>query len=108
MKTALKIIGGIVTTLVAAAAIFYFGWLSPPAAADVCDNVERIAREEATAKVGKGKHADAGAEAVRGQCMTRAEKAPEFGRAVWVKRLVCMRDAPDMSGLETCDAIKTL
>jgi hypothetical protein len=96
MKLALKILGAIILTLVAAVAIFYFGWLSPPAADSVCDNVGRIFKE----KTGVDYPPDE-----REKCMQRAEKAPEFGRAVWVKRLECMRDAADFEALQGCDDV---
>src|SRR5262245_5038382 len=105
MKTALKIVGGIIGALVAAVAIFYFNWLSPPAAEDVCENVERVAKKEIEDKAGvKEVSADATKE-LRDDCMRRASNAPEFGRAIWVKRLKCMRDASDMPALKACDEI---
>ena len=105
MKTALKIVGGIIGALVAAVAIFYFGWLSPPSADAVCDNVERVAKNEL--KDQTGVEAKDATKELRDDCMHRASKEPEFGRAIWVKRLKCMRDAPDMNGLKVCDDIKS-
>lgn len=109
MKTALKIIGGIVGILVLAAGIFYFGWLSPPDAEAVCANVERIAQDEVSKKTEVKSTVSAKAVvALKDDCMRRATKAPEFGKAVWVKRLKCMRDAADMTGLRACDEIKSM
>lgn len=109
MKTAPKIIAGIVGTLIAAVAIFYFGWLSPPDADAVCDNVERVTAAELEKKANtKRKRAKTALGSVRKNCERAATTTPKFGRAVWVKRLKCMRDADDMSALDACDEIKTL
>ena len=43
---ALKIIGGIVGTLVLAVAVLYLGWLSPPSGDAVCGNVAKIMKKE--------------------------------------------------------------
>jgi hypothetical protein len=86
-----------VATLVAAVAIFYFGWLSPPSPESVCDNVGRIFKD----KTGVEFPTDE-----RQKCEERAGTAPEFGRAVWVKRLKCQRDAGDLKQLEACDDVK--
>jgi hypothetical protein len=96
MKTALKIIGGIIGTIILAVAVFYFGWLSPPAADDVCNNVVRIVKDE-TGIEAPGE--------LREECMQKASKAPEFGRAIWVKRLKCMRDAANKDELAACDNV---
>ncbi|MEM6991495.1 MAG: hypothetical protein AAF721_13385 [Myxococcota bacterium] len=104
MKTALKIIGGIIGTLVAAVAIFYFGWLSPPSPESVCENVVKVTKAELT-KAGTEVPA-AGIEELQKTCIARASKAPEFGRGVWVKKLKCMRDAADGSALDKCDKIR--
>jgi hypothetical protein len=99
MKTALKILGGIIGTLALAVAVFWFGWLSPPAADDVCNNVGRILEEDSGI---------AFPAKLREECMQRATKAPEFGRAIWVKQLKCMRDASNKSQLVECDKVKEL
>jgi hypothetical protein len=109
MKTALKIIGGIIGVLAIAVAAFYFGWLHPPAADDVCQNVDRIAKADFEKQTGV--NASAVSEVTKelhDTCMRRAENAPEFGRAIWVKQLKCMRDASDMSQLKACDEIKSM
>jgi hypothetical protein len=106
MKTALKIIGGIIGTLAAAVAIFYFGWLSPPSPESVCENVVKVTKAE-LAKSG-GEAADADFSELQKACVAEAGKAPEFGRGVWVKRLKCMRDADDMAGLDKCDDIRAM
>lgn len=106
MKTALKIVGGIIGALVLVVAVAYFGWLSPPAADAVCGNVERVTRDEI--KTATGADPKDATTDLRRECLQRATKAPEFGRAVWVKQLKCMRDASDMRALKACDDIKTL
>ncbi|MBL4688911.1 MAG: hypothetical protein JKY37_30250 [Nannocystaceae bacterium] len=100
MKTALKIIGGIIATLVAAVAIFYFGWLSPPSPEAVCDNVMKITQAE-IAKSGASA-SDADLTEARNDCVKKAGKAPEFGRGPWVEKLKCMRDATDAAALDKC------
>jgi len=106
MKTALKIIGGIVGTLILAVAVFWFGWLSPPSPDAVCDNVMKITKAE-IAKAG-GEASDSDLAEAKKQCVAGASKAPEFGRGVWVKKLKCMRDAADGAALDKCDGIKSL
>lgn len=106
MKTALKIIGGIIGILIAAVAIFWLGWLSPPSADDVCDNVVSVTKAELE-KEG-GAPSDAALGELRTKCEKRASKAPEFGRGVWVKQLKCMRDAEDGTALEGCRDIKSM
>ena len=90
---ALKIIGGIVGTLVLAVAVLYLGWLSPPSGDAVCGNVAKIMKKE----VGKEM-----SDKDRSECVAKAEKEPEFGRAVWVKNLKCMRDAESATQLAAC------
>jgi hypothetical protein len=94
---ALKILGAIVGVLALAVAIFWFGWLSPPAAEDVCDNVARIAKDETGVEL-PAKAKD--------ECVKSASKVPDFGRAVWVKQLKCMRDAKNRDELEACDKVR--
>lgn len=106
MKTALKIIGGIIATLAAAVAIFYFGWLSPPSPESVCENVVKVTKAEVSKSGQDVSDADFGE--LQKACIADAGKAPEFGRGIWVKRLKCMRDADDMSGLEKCDDIRAM
>ncbi len=104
MKTALKIIGGIVVTLVAAVAIFWFGWLSPPSPESVCDNVMKVTKAELAKGGATVSDSDLGE--LEKTCVSRASKAPEFGRGVWVKKMKCMRDAGDGAALEHCDEIR--
>ena len=106
MKTALKIFGGILGTLAAGVAIFWFGWLSPPSPESVCDNVVEVTKAELD-KAGTQASPDDFAELER-TCVSRASKAPEFGRGVWVKKLKCMRDASDGRTLEQCDEIRSM
>lgn len=106
MKTALKIIGGLLGVLALAAAVFYFGWLSPPSPESVCENVMKVTKAEVE-KAG-GSISDDDFKGAEQACMKRASKAPEFGRGPWVKRLKCMRDAPDGAALEKCDKIRSM
>lgn len=106
MKTALKIIGGIVGTLVAAVAVFYFGWLSPPSPESVCENVVKVTKAELEKSGAGASEADFGE--LEKACVAQAGREPEFGRGPWVKRLKCMRDAEDMSTLEKCDDIRSM
>jgi hypothetical protein len=119
MKTFLKILGALVVTLVAGVAIFWFGWLTPPDAGAVCDNVERITKAELdkkTKELGDATEAtkrtsrvsEKGLAEVRKDCERIATREPEFGKAVWVKRLKCMRDAGDIAALKDCDQIRSL
>lgn len=106
MKTALKIVGGIFGTLVAAVAIFYFGWLSPPSPESVCENVVKVTKaelEKQGASPSDGDFAE-----LEKACIAEAGKEPEFGRGIWVKRLECMRDAEDMAALDKCDDIRSM
>ncbi|MCH9682089.1 MAG: hypothetical protein K0V04_11695 [Deltaproteobacteria bacterium] len=106
MKTALTILGGIFATLVAAVAIFYWGWLRPPPADAVCDNVARITGHERAST--PQPPAPRQAHDSHAECVARASRAPEFGRAVWVRQLECMRDAADMAGLARCKQIRSI
>ena len=106
MKTALKVMGGIFATLLAAIAIFYFGWLSPPSAESVCENVVKVSRAELEAK-GETAAEDTLSQ-LEERCMSAASKEPEFGRGPWVKRLKCMRDAKNYAVLQECDEIRSL
>ncbi len=106
MKTALKVIGGIFATLIAAVAIFYFGWLSPPSADSVCDNVVKLTVAELESKGAKAD--DAAKKSLEAKCTKVATTPPEFGKGPWVKRLKCMRDAEDFAALEKCEDIRSM
>lgn len=99
MKTAMKIIGVLVGLLVLGVAGGYFAFLSPPAPEDVCENVARIAKKESGI--------DVPAKA-KSECVASAGKAPEFGRAIWVKQLKCMRDASSSKELDQCAERKSM
>jgi hypothetical protein len=106
MKTALKVIGGIFATLIAAVAIFWFGWLSPPSADAVCENVVKLSKAELEAKGGKASADVVGK--LKTECTKAATTPPEFGRGPWVKRLKCMRDADSYGALQSCDEIRSM
>lgn len=106
MKTALKVMGGIFATLVAAVAIFYFGWLSPPSPDAVCENVVKVSTAELESK---GATASAAmVDRLNQECRKAASTPPEFGRGPWVKRLECMRDADDYAALQSCEQIRSM
>ena len=94
MKLVLKIFGGIIAVVVAAVLVVYFGWLSPPDAESVCNNMARIVKDEKGIEL---------PDQARDDCLRRASKAPEFGRAVWVAELKCLRDARTSDDLNRCD-----
>jgi len=94
---ALKVVGAIVATLAIAGVIVYFAWLSPPGAAAVCGNVARLTKQET------GRELPA---TLLNECLRQASTAPEFGRAVWVKQLKCMRDARSGEQLEQCHKVR--
>ncbi len=106
MKTALKVMAGIFATLVAAIAIFYFGWLSPPSAEAVCENVVKVSRAELESKGATASDETLGK--LETGCMSAATTEPEFGKGPWVKRLKCMRDAENYAVLQECDEIRSL
>ncbi|MGH1341827.1 MAG: hypothetical protein ACRBN8_09765 [Nannocystales bacterium] len=106
MKTALKVMGGIFATLIAAIAIFYFGWLSPPSADSVCENVVEVSKAELESKGAKATE-ETLAQLEKG-CIAAATKEPEFGKGPWVKRLKCMRDAKNYEVLQECNEIRSL
>lgn len=89
---ALKVLGVIVVLLAAAGLVFWLGWLKPPAAQDVCDNVAKVMEKEGA------KLDDAGMKA----CVDRYSKRPEFGLMPWTKKLKCIRDAGSGAELEKC------
>jgi hypothetical protein len=91
---ALKVLGAILATLVLAVAVVWFAWLSPPSPESVCDNLARLQKKEAGVEM---------TDKARTQCLESAAKAPEFGRAPWVKRLKCYRDAQSLAELKSCD-----
>lgn len=111
-------------TLVAAGVVFWFGWLSPPDSAAVCENVDKVVSDggeefmrtkvEAKSKGMKlpKKLMDQAVADMKKEsedyCERFSKKKPlMMAQAVWVKRLKCMRDASNMDGLETCDEIKS-
>ena len=106
MKTALKVMAGIFATLLAAVAIFYFGWLSPPSPESVCENVVEVSKAELESKGGNPSADIVGT--LEKECMKAASTPPEFGRGPWVKRLKCMRDAENYAGLQACEEIRSL
>lgn len=95
---ALKIIGIVLGSLVGllllAGGIFWIGWLSPPSAESVCDNVAEVT----AAATGRAYPEQAPAE-----CLVAAATPPRFGRMPWVTELKCMRDATDLAALEACE-----
>ncbi len=108
--------GLLIVTLVAAGGVFWMGWLTPPDADEVCENVDRVVEKETEEQLAKKKlpkellnTALASAKKdTHDYCERFAKKKPlMMAQAVWVKRLKCMRDAPSMDGLKTCDEIKS-
>ena len=89
---ALKILGGIIATLIVAIAIFYVGWLRAPSADEVCDNLDAITKKEIGTTLGAK---------AREECIRRAQP-PEAGRIPWAKRMKSMRDANSVKELEAC------
>ena len=89
---ALKILGGIVLTIVVAIAIFYLGWYRAPSSETVCDNLAAITKKETGADLPQKE---------RETCIRRTQP-PEFGRIPWVKRMKCMRDAKSLADLDAC------
>ncbi len=106
MKTVLKVMVGIFATLVAAVAIFYFGWLSPPSPDSVCENVVAVSKAELESKGATASPAMVAT--LDKECRQAASTPPEFGRGPWVKRLKCMRDAEDYAALQTCEEIRSM
>lgn len=100
MKTALKIIGGILALLVTAGLVFYIGWLRAPAPEVVCANIERLTVAEL--KANGAEPGDAAKAEMRSSCEKWASKRPEFGVGPWVKRLKCARDAQSVAELDAC------
>jgi hypothetical protein len=93
MKLVLKILGGVVVAVVLAVIVLYLGWLSPPSADSVCDNMADILKNESGVDFPQKDRDD---------CVRRASKAPEFGRALWVAELKCIRDAKSSKELQQC------
>lgn len=90
---ALKILGGIVLTIVLAVGIFYVGWLKAPSAEEVCDNIAAVTKKETGADFGAKD---------REMCI-RGAQPPEFGRIPWVKQMKCLRDAKSGADIAACD-----
>lgn len=90
---ALKILGFIVVLLVVAVLVFWIGWLKPPAAQDVCDNVSALMEKEAGAKL---------SDEDMKECVTRYSREPEFGLMPWTKKLKCIRDAESLADADKC------
>jgi hypothetical protein len=93
MKLILKILGGVAGAVVLAVVVFYFGWLSPPSPESVCGNMAQIVKAETGVDLPAKDRDD---------CTRRAAKAPEFGRALWVAELKCIRDAKSSKELDQC------
>lgn len=89
---ALKVLAGIVITIVLAVAVFYLGWLRAPSAEQVCDNLAAVTKKETGVELGAK---------LREACIRDAQP-PEFGRVPWVKRMKCLRDADSLKALEAC------
>jgi hypothetical protein len=94
MKLVRKILGGVVGAVFLAVVVLYLGWLSPPSAESVCDNMAAIIKNERGVDFPQKD---------RAHCVERASKAPEFGRAIWVAELKCIRDAKSSRELSQCD-----
>ena len=90
---ALKIIGGIILTLALAVGVFWFGWLTPPSADDVCANISQLTKKEKGVEL---------PEAQKQACVRAASTPPKYGRMPWVKELKCMRDAESLAALDAC------
>lgn len=99
VKIILGIVGGLIGLLVVGFAILWFGYLTPPAAADVCGNVEKLWNKENVSIPFPAK--------AKQECLDRAGTEPIAGRNIyWVKNLKCTRDAQTMAELKECDKIK--
>ena len=90
----LKVFGVILLLLALAAFVFWFGWLKPPAAEDVCNNLAQLTEKESGAKWD---------DATRKTCVEKFSKRPEFGLMPWVKRVKCVRDAKTLAEAESCN-----
>jgi hypothetical protein len=115
VKKVLIAIGMLFATVVIAAGVFWFGWLTPPDSQVVCSNVDQVIAKDGQKLV----PADT-PKAFADEALTQAKKAAGdhckrfstekplmLAQAVWVKRLKCMRDAGDLGALEACDDIKS-
>ncbi len=100
VKIILGIIGGFIALAVVGGLVVWFTMLSPPAAADVCANVEKVWNKENASVPFPSK--------AKQECLDRAAKEPEFGRAIWVKNLKCTRDAQTFAEIKECDKIRSL
>lgn len=90
---ALKVLGIIVLLLAVAVGVFWVGWLRPPPAEDVCDNLASLTEKETQVKWG---------DAERQECIKKFSTPPEFGLMPWVKRVKCVRDAGSLADVEKC------
>lgn len=88
--------GSIIGVVAAAVLIFYVGWLIPPDAEEVCDNVIRLSSE---ARPDASEQALA---ALRVQCIEGATTRPQYGKMPWVTSLKCQRDAASVEELRAC------
>lgn len=94
LKKILIGLGGFIAVLAVAAGIFWIGWLTPPSAEAVCDNLGKIAKQETGVDY---------PEPLKASCVQSVSTPPKFGRLKWVSRLKCARDAQDIVALKTCD-----
>lgn len=92
MKTLLKVMVGGVLLLAGAAGVFYVGWLIPPDAHDVCDNLAELMKAEGE-YMGILAHQ---------KCVTRMETPPEFGKMPWVAQLKCIESAESLDEADAC------
>ncbi len=89
---ALKILGGIVLTIVLAACIFYVGWLKAPAPEEVCDNVAAVTKKETGHDFG----------AKDREACIQSVQPPEYGRIPYARQMKCLRDAKTSAELDAC------
>lgn len=85
--------GALVAILGIAGAVFYFGWMVPPDAEEVCDNVARLTAQEA------GVDVSTLPATLHAECVQGATTRPQYGLLPWVQRLKCTRDAATMDEL---------
>ena len=90
----LKILGIIVVLIVVAAFVFWIGWIKPPAAEDVCDNVSALMEKEMGSKLD---------DAAMKECVTKYSREPEFGLMPWTKKLKSIRDAESLADAQKCE-----
>lgn len=99
MQAAFEILGGTLVVLAVTVMVYWLGWLQPPSPAAVCRNVERVVAQS------RGTTAAA---RERAACIDTALHPPVRGRAIWVRRLECRRDAHDLAALQGCDTLAAL